>query len=226
MESSLIPWKHLCFCLILGWISPVASAQFGPERRDTPKSAEEILADRAMADAARLLQSQRRDIVSADDNIDIEQAQLWYDTARANYQALCDDRSAPQDVWVRNCYKLADIYRRGQGVGQDYGLAERLYRETCTTGRLTDACLQQAYIDHTGPTGQKDWPSARELYTIACDRGDAAGCAGLGNMQYRGQGGPANREAGARNLQSACAADYDWACERLRGFGLTERSFR
>ncbi|MEL6829885.1 MAG: tetratricopeptide repeat protein [Pseudomonadota bacterium] len=221
-----MPWKYLCLSMIVGWISPLAFAQFGPTERETPRSAEEILADRAMTDAALLLQSKQRDIITADDGIDIEQAQRWYNTARANYTTLCDDRNAPKDVWVRNCYKLADIYRRGLGVAQDYDLAETLYRETCTVGGLTDACLQQAYIDHTGPTGDQDWSSARELYTIACNRRDMSGCAGLGNMLYRGQGGPIDRDRGARLLQDACAAEYDWACDRLRGFGLTERSFR
>ena len=207
-------------------MAPVSFAQFGPVDRETPRSAEEILADRAMSDAALLLPSRERDVITADDGVDLRQAQIWYDTARTNYQALCEDRSGPKDVWVRNCYKLADIYRRGLGVAQDYARAEALYRETCLEGDLTDACLQQAYIDHTGPSGERDWVSARELYGVACNRGDAAGCAGLGNMLYRGQGGPARREEGARHLQSACAADYDWACERLRGFGLTEQGFR
>jgi TPR repeat protein len=202
-----------------------ASAQFGPAR-ETPLSADEIYADRAMQDAAALSSGRPGDVISADDGIDLAQAEIWFQRAKDRYAGLCDDRSQPRDVWARNCYKLANMYRRGQGTVQNYATAKTLFEASCLGGQHTPSCLQQAYIDHTGASGERDWPSARRLYTLACDRGDMSGCAGLGNMLYRGQGGSEDRSRGARLLQQACAAQFTWACDRLQGFGLPRRALQ
>ncbi|MEM9938419.1 MAG: tetratricopeptide repeat protein [Pseudomonadota bacterium] len=215
-------FSALTSCLFL--VSP-AFAQFGPEP-PTPRVAKEIQADRAMTDASQLVRTLYTDVVTEDDGIDPEQANRWYKLARENYTELCAMREEPTDFWSRNCYKLADIYRRGLGVVQDYDRASELYTEACLTGRHLNACLQQAHIDHVGNAGAKDWPNARNLYEIACDMGDASGCAGLGNMLYRGQGGAPDRIQGARLLQTACADDYEWACERIISYGIPERRVR
>ncbi len=199
-----------------------ATAQFGPERA-SPRTADEIYADRAMRDAAGFITLVPKDVVSVDDGTDLERAQTRYNQARARYEMLCNARETRRDAWSRNCYKLADIYRRGLGVTQDYQRARALYTAACLAGEHINACLQQAHIDHTGNAGETDWPNARMLYTTACERGDASGCAGLGNMLYRAQGGPADRARGAKLIQSACANDYAWACERLEGFGIPQR---
>lgn len=199
-----------------------AAAQFGPEP-GSPRTAKEIYADRAMKDAASLIRVTPTDVVSAKDGIDPQRAQTWHDQARVRYGELCRDRRTRADAWSRNCYKLADIYRRGLGVPQDYTRAKTLYTDACIQGDHVAACLQQAYTDHTGNAGEKDWPNARTLYEVACDAGDPSGCAGLGNMLYRGQGGRADRRLGAALIQDACAAEYAWACERLEGFGLPRR---
>ncbi len=202
-----------------------ATAQFGPEQA-SPRTAKEIYADRAMKDAANLIRVTPTDIVTTKDGIDPERAQKWHNQARTRYQELCDARETRADFWSRNCYKLADIYRRGLGITQDYSLAKTFYMAACLEGQHLNACLQQAYIDHAGNAGEKDWPNARKLYEIACDMGDPSGCAGLGNMLYRAQGGPEDRKLGAILIQNACAAEYEWACERLEGFGLTRRARR
>lgn len=215
--------RFVVFLTCLLSLPVMANAQFGPER-DTPRTAKEIFADRAMTDAAELIKVSPKDVVTQDDGIDPEQAQIWYDQARVRYDELCQDREMPTDAWARNCFKLADIYRRGLGVVQDYNAAKTFYLDACLEGDHIDACLQQAYIDHTGNAGETDWPRARTLYERACDAGDASGCAGLGNMLYRGQGGGLDRALGAELLQNACADEYAWACERLRGFGLPQRT--
>ena len=199
-----------------------ATAQFGPEHA-SPRTADEIYADRAMTDAAELIKVSPTDVVSTDDGIDPDRAQNLYGQARERYEKLCSNREARTDFWSRNCYKLADIYRRGLGITQDYAMAKTLYSEACLEGGHLNACLQQAYTDHVGNAGEKDWPNARALYTIACDMDDASGCAGLGNMLYRGQGGDFDRIRGANLIQQACADEYAWACERLEGFGIPVR---
>lgn len=211
----------LCLC----FTPAAAHAQFGPER-ESPRTAKEIYADRAMNDAASLIRLTPKDVVTADDGIDIDRAQRWYDQARVRYEELCRDRSTKADAWSRNCFKLANIYRRGLGVTQDYPRAEKLYVAACQEGEHLESCLQQAYTDHTGNAGERDWPRARKLYEIACDLGDQSGCAGLGNMLYRGQGGNVDRSLGTALLQDACAGQYQWACERLEGFGLPRKNVR
>ena len=218
--------KHLYVLLACGaLLTSPAWAQFGP-KPPTPRVAKEIQADRAMTDAAQLHRTQYTDVVSDKDGIDPDQANRWYTLARDNYTELCADRESATDFWSRNCYKLADIYRRGLGVTQDYDRASTLYTDACLQGRHLEACLQQAYIDHVGNAGAKDWPNARKLYKTACDMGDASGCAGLGNMLYRGQGGSPDRNLGARLLQDACTDEYTWACERIVSYGIPDRQLR
>lgn len=214
-----LPLVLACILPLILALPLMANAQFGPER-DSPRTAAEIYADRAMNDAASMIAMVPKDVVSLDDGIDLERAQIRYDQARARYETLCNARQTRRDAWSRNCYKLADIYRRGLGVTQDYQRARALYTTACLEGDHINACLQQAYIDHTGNAGETDWPNARKLYTVACNSGDPSGCAGLGNMLYRGQGGPADRVQGAELIQQACANEYDWACQRLEGFGI------
>ena len=202
-----------------------AAAQFGP-KPETPRNAEEIYADRAVVTAGNFLQPTLRDTASVEDGVDPERANYWYGEAINAYTPLCDDRDAPKDFWSRNCYKLAGLYLRGQGIVQNYQKADSLFSAACLDANHVDACLQQAHVDHTGNAGQTDWPAARLLYQRACTLNAPSGCAGLGNMLYRGQGGPTDRSRGTRLLQQACAAEYTWACERLTGFGLPERAVR
>ncbi|WOR15472.1 tetratricopeptide repeat protein [Hyphomonas sp. FCG-A18] len=199
-----------------------ALAQFGPPR-DTPPTQREIYADRALATGMRFSTGLARDVVTADDGVDLDRTEFWFDEALGAYTELCSDKTAPRDFWARNCYKLGDMYRRGLGTPQDYASAEMHFLAACEQGKHIEACLQQAHIDHTGNAGETDWPRARKLYSQACSAKEPSGCAGLGNMLYRGQGGFPDRKRGARLLQDACAADYEWACERIVGYGLTEK---
>lgn len=196
-------------------------AQFGP-KEPTPKTTQERYAERAIANALSFSEVSPKTVVTSDDGIDPERMQFWFDEARDVYQSYCDDRASAKDLWARNCFNLADMYRRGVGVRQDYALATDLYLAACEQGGHVDACLAQAYIDHSGNGGEQNWARARMLYDGACTEGSWVGCAGLGNMLYRGQGGMADRPRGARLLRQACTNEYAWACERLEGFGITE----
>lgn len=177
--------------------APSASAQFGREQIAKP-DADELYADKAVGNG-------------------------WFDDAIERYSAACEDKTRQEAVWARNCRKLADLYRKGQGGPQDYEAAGTLYNEACLEGRDARSCMQQAYIDFEGVDGSKDLTQARKLYAQACELGDQTGCGGYGSMLYRGQGGAMDRDKGKRYLQQACAAGDTWSCERARGFGLPER---
>ncbi len=199
-----------------------ASAQFGP-KPPTPYSPEELYADRLYNEGGRLSSGVPGNVVTDDSGLDFERAQDRFDESRGLYQTLCDSTEAEQDQWARNCHKVADMYRRGIGVSQDYRLARNLYDRSCLQGDHIVACTQQAYLSHLGRGARRsDMEHARELYDHACGLKDPRGCAGLGNMLYRGQGGDLDRTRGSRLLQQSCASDYDWACERLKGFGIPE----
>lgn len=177
--------------------APSASAQFGRDQIARP-DADELYADRAVK-------------------------QGWYDDARERYAAACEDKSRQRAVWARNCRKLADMERKGQGDQQDYDAARDLYDEACFDGRDAESCMQQAYTSFKGVGGEEDWTYARNLYKQACDLENEKGCAGYGSMLYRGQGGAMRREEGKRLIQEACAAGDTWACERARGYGFPDR---
>lgn len=178
-------------------LAPSASAQFGREQVARP-DADELYADRAVTKG-------------------------WYDDARERYQAACEDTSRQTAVWARNCRKLADMERKGQGAGQDYDAARALYDRACFQGRDAESCMQQAYTSFKGVDGNEDWAYARKLYKQACDLDHYKGCAGYGSMLYRGQGGAMERDKGKRLIQDACAAGDEWACDRARGFGFPDR---
>ncbi|MEQ8558789.1 MAG: hypothetical protein RIB03_10780 [Henriciella sp.] len=178
-------------------LAPSASAQFGREQVAKP-DADELYADRAVKRG-------------------------WYDDARERYSAACEDQSRQTAVWARNCRKLADMERKGQGAKQDYDAARKLYDRACFDGRNDEACMQQAYTSFKGVDGNEDWPYARKLYKQACDLDNQKGCAGYGSMLYRGQGGAMKRDEGKSLIQKACEAGDEWACDRARGFGFPDR---
>ncbi|MEO0449965.1 MAG: tetratricopeptide repeat protein [Pseudomonadota bacterium] len=207
------------FCLSLA-LSGAAFAQFG-KPKPTPKTSDEYFAERAMRDAARLTEGiAGRDIIRPVDGVDLERAEERLEQAFTIYERLCTDRALPQDQWARNCFALADMYRRGLATEQDYPVARQHYDAACLEGRHVESCIQQAYISQKGPDAEIDVEHARALYQHACDLNDPAGCAGLGNMMYAGIGGSRNRLEAAELLQDSCADGYQWACTRLSEYGL------
>ncbi len=213
-------FASLCCALAL---AATASAQFG-KPQPTAKTADEYFAERAMRDAARLTSGvEGRDVIKAEDGIDLARAEARMEEALAIYDRLCADRTLPRDQWARNCFALGEMHRRGAGTEQDFTKAKLQYDAACFDGRHAGACTQQAYIsqkDHAGPV---DLEHARALYVQACSLDDPGGCAGLGNMMYMGRGGPRDRPAAVRLLQGACADEYEWACTRLIEYGLPTR---
>ena len=200
-----------------------AFAQFG-KPQPTPKNADEYYAERAMRDASRLTQGVLgRDVIRPEDGVDLERAESRMDAALAIYSELCSDRTLPLDQWARNCYALADMYRRGLGTEQDYAQAKTHYDAACLNGRHAGACMQQAYISQRGSGGETDLEHARELYTQGCRLKDSGNCAGLGNMLYMGLGGPRDRSRAVSLLQESCADEYEWACTRLIEYGQPTR---
>ncbi|MBU1653471.1 MAG: sel1 repeat family protein [Gammaproteobacteria bacterium] len=60
-----------------------------------------------------------------------------------------------------------------------------------------------------------DKRQARQLYAKACDKGDANGCFNLGNMHYKGEGGPVNERQARQLLAKACDKGDAGGCFNL-----------
>jgi len=119
----------------------------------------------------------------------------------------------------QSCLRAADDWRVGRGGPQDYDEAIDYADLACTAG-LVDGCSLAASIHFAGrKTGEPDYDSARAFYARGCELDDPRSCAGLGNMQYMGFGGPRERRDGIANLRRACDQEFDYACEQLRSYG-------
>ena len=172
-----------------------------------------------VVDAGRLSQGVYGDLVTEADETDLRRAQIRFDEAREIYAQLCADTERPRDQRARTCHALADMYRRGAGVMQDYDRAREHYDWACLSGDHAPSCMQQAYTSHTDHDGEVDYRHARRLYSHACTLGHSAACGGLGNMLYAGLGGSKDRRAGIDLMQNACAAEDAWSCSRLSTYG-------
>lgn len=198
-----------------------ASAQFGA-KQETGKSTEEIQAERAYRMAVDLSLGGGEFSPPEITGLDLERSAQLLDGALDVRQRYCDDRTRPTDQWARNCKILGDFYRKGIAVEQDYAQAKIHYEAACYDGKIAQACVQQAFLDHKGQGSEQNRDDAFKLYKQACDLGNPRGCAGYGHMLYFGQGAEADRNEGRRVLQQACVDDDAWACERLRDLGLPE----
>ena len=195
-------------------------AQFG-KSKPTPKTAEEYFAERAMRDASRLTQGVAgREVIRECYGIVLQRAESRMEEAFAIHDKLCADRTQPRDQWARNCFALADMYRRGLATEQDFAKAKTHYDAACFDGDHAGACIQQAYNSQKGEERYVDLEHARALYTQACELDDPGGCAGRGNLMYAGLGGSRDRIRAANLLQDSCGEGYQWACTRLSEYGL------
>lgn len=121
-----------------------------------------------------------------------------------------------------SCRHLGDLYRTGNGVTQDYRIADRHYQRSCDLGE-TAACRQLANLLFEGRGLDEDHSRARALYATGCERGDETACAVLGNMKYVGLGGPRERVEGAEMMRRACRADVPYACDQVQRYGIAQR---
>lgn len=212
-------FRYLILLTLSAALAASAFAQFG-KPKPTPKNADEYFAERAMRDASRLTQGVLgREVIRPKDGVDLERAEERMEQAYEIFSRLCRDRALPQDQWARNCYELADMYRRGLGTEQDYADAKTHYDAACLEGRHAAACMQQAYISQKASGGETDLEHARALYEQGCRLNDSGSCAGLGNMLYMGLGGSRDRSRAVTLLQEACVDEYQWACTRLIEYG-------
>ena len=161
------------------------------------------------------------------DRLERSQAEIAYEQAKGNF---ANDREARQQSATacaakdyHACVISGDLYRKGEGGLQDYGLAAKAYDRACKGGN-GEGCSSLAYLTSLGRGMDANQPEARRLYKLSCDLGDVSGCAGYGNMAYTGTGGAKNVPEGTRLLRNACSGGYSWACTRLEQLGAFDPS--
>lgn len=210
-----------CLFTCLTVLALPASAQFGAIT-ETPRTTDEIQADRAFRVAVDLSQGGGEFSPPEITGLDLERADKLLTGALEVYERYCDERGRPTDQWSRNCKRAGDFYRKGIAASQDYERARELYTAACFDGKNSEACVQQAFLEHKGRGGEQDRDAAVTFYKQACDLENPRGCAGYGHMLYFGQGGVSDRDEGRRLMQQACVDGDTWACERLRDLGMPE----
>ena len=122
---------------------------------------------------------------------------------RALYRRACDWRHP------RGCHRLADVFRRGEGVAVDIEAARQMLRRACELG-LADACHE---LSRALQRVSADASSAVELGERACRLGSRDAC-------WR-RAADALREAGSSNKTRA-RAELTRGCKRGHGASCLE----
>jgi uncharacterized protein len=130
------------------------------------------------------------------------------DRARTLYQLACDHAE-----W-RACENLGVAYLRGQlGVGQDAAAGAALLDKACDLGPPNICTDGGAYLAPGQPT--ENPKRAASLFSRACDRGDLAGCNGLGASYSRGAGVPRDLVRAEALFRRACDGNLGIGCKGL-----------
>ncbi len=79
------------------------------------------------------------------------------------------------------CYKLGNMYKKGNGVARDDYKAAKLYRKACNNGHAF-SCTWLGWMYSEGKGVEKNLEEAKRLYKKACDKKDAEGCKYLGDI--------------------------------------------
>ena len=111
-----------------------------------------------------------------------------------------------------NCFRIAESYRKGNGVPRDVARAAQFYEHACDGGH-TEACSTLGLIRYGG-----------ELYKEACDGGDAEGCWHLGNIYEEGDGASRDYGRARESYRLACAGGYAQGCRDLARYFIDKDS--
>ncbi|MFN3869296.1 MAG: caspase family protein, partial [Hyphomicrobiaceae bacterium] len=134
-------------------------------------------------------------------------------------------RKAAERGLAQATYRLARLYDKGLGVGQDRKEAARLYAEAAEKG-FAPAMSALATMREFGEAGPRDMPEALRLYRQAAEAGDATAMTSLGYLHDTGKGVVRDAAAARRWYSAAVAlgdtrAMFNLALMTMRGGGGT-----
>ncbi len=106
---------------------------------------------------------------------------LSYGKAKKYYSLSCKGGSA------RACYRLGNLYYKGNGVKKSYVTAKKYYEKSCSTDMIKDGsergCNNLAVLYRYGRGVKKDVRMSKKYYAKACKKGYAEACATLKSLK-------------------------------------------
>jgi uncharacterized protein len=127
------------------------------------------------------------------------------------------------NAYARSCYRIGNIYEKGEG-GPVNLVRTRIYYAKACDGEMWDVCNNLGAMYDDGEGGKVDHVKARALFEMACEKGLAKGCANLGTMHSSGKGGATDYVKARDYLRQGCVLegeDYDAADCRKYATALT-----
>ena len=121
--------------------------------------------------------------------------------SKRTFEAQCNNN----DYWA--CYRLGDMYHRGQGVTKNLDLAKKYYTKSCS-GDYYESCFNLAHLYRH----EKNYKQALPLYLKVCEHGSYYGCSSLGRFYFDNKDGHGNLSLALKFYEKACARGDSVAC--------------
>jgi TPR repeat protein len=130
-------------------------------------------------------------------------------------RALSLFRMACERQQWRACFNLATRHYKGESLGlaPDLTVAISFFERACNVGPPSACTDGAAYLSPRQP--HVEATKAAELFRRACDRGDLAGCNGLGACYGHGTGVPRDDVRARELFQRGCDGNLGIACKGL-----------
>jgi TPR repeat protein len=130
------------------------------------------------------------------------------------------DAVACENSDILACYRLAQAYRRGEGLAQDHAQSWKLFNKACEGGHMP-SCNQAGYFMDHGMGVDENPKEAFAYYEKACHGGIMEGCNNQGAMYEQGRGVIRSADEAVPLYRRACYADDMPACNNLgRAYAL------
>lgn len=133
------------------------------------------------------------------------------------FEAQCTNN----DYWA--CYRLGDMYHRGQGVTKNLDLAKKYYTKSCD-GNYYESCFNLAHLYRH----EKNYKQALSLYLKVCEHGSYYGCRSLGRFYFDNKDSYGNLSLALKFYEKACARGDSVACivevDRIKKMMLKENA--
>lgn len=111
------------------------------------------------------------------------------------------------------CGSAGRLYDNGDGVAKDPAKATALFKKSCA-GLAAGGCVELG-LRTDGDHGTADYQVSFDAFTVACDRGHANGCTGLGIAYHQGKGVTKDLARARGFYQRGCDKKSGAACNNL-----------
>ena len=136
-----------------------------------------------------------------------------------NAEMPLDIRKECQKGNTIECYNLALMYQRGEGVNRSSATASRFFRVVCDKGGPKNlsiqACYQLGFIYYIGLENgiKQNYRYSIQKFSKACDGGYPKSCHQLGIMYRNGEGVRQNNSTAKEYFRKACDLGNNDGCK-------------